>query len=214
MLRVILLGLLVEIYAILVICCALSFCDLVGITEHKMKLIFLDIDGVLNSTAQFVVLGQRGANAEGIDPIALGLIKFICEKTGAKIVISSTWRFCATTFDAGFEKIAGMFEAKGWNRPPIIGQTPRGKTGHRGAEVNMFLEGRTDVERFICIDDSVDFFEDQNLVHIDDATGITIRDALQAITLLGLSDKSFTKEIDDLKSHTERRTVNEEQSNN
>lgn len=48
-----------------------------------MKIIFLDIDGVLN---------YRGSNF--IDTECFNNLKHIVEATGAKIVIISTWRVC------------------------------------------------------------------------------------------------------------------------
>lgn len=55
-----------------------------------MKIIFLDIDGVLNSRAY-----DRKRNWDeqtDIDETRLPLIKEIVDATGAKIVLSSTWR--------------------------------------------------------------------------------------------------------------------------
>ncbi len=55
-----------------------------------MKVIFLDIDGVLNSAAYDRVRDWRTLSA--IDESRLPLLKEIADKTGAKIVLSSTWR--------------------------------------------------------------------------------------------------------------------------
>lgn len=55
-----------------------------------MKIIFLDIDGVLNSRAYD---RKRNWNEQtDIDETRLPLIKEIVDATGAKIVLSSTWR--------------------------------------------------------------------------------------------------------------------------
>ncbi len=55
-----------------------------------MKIIFLDIDGVLNSK---VYDAQRNWNEQtDIDETRLPLVKKIVNETGAKIVLSSTWR--------------------------------------------------------------------------------------------------------------------------
>lgn len=53
-----------------------------------MKIIFLDIDGVLNSEEW---LYKRNDN-ETINPEQVKLLKEIMDKTGAEIVLSSTWR--------------------------------------------------------------------------------------------------------------------------
>ena len=55
-----------------------------------MKIIFLDIDGVLNSR---VYDRKRNWNEQtDIDETRLPLVKKIVDGTGAKIVLSSTWR--------------------------------------------------------------------------------------------------------------------------
>lgn len=55
------------------------------------KIIFLDIDGVLNSLDYFEsVKGHKGYKE--INPEKVKLLKEIVERTGAKIVLSSTWR--------------------------------------------------------------------------------------------------------------------------
>lgn len=55
-----------------------------------MKIVFLDIDGVLNSRAYD---RKRNWNEQtAIDATRLPLVKKIIEATGAKIVLSSTWR--------------------------------------------------------------------------------------------------------------------------
>ena len=55
------------------------------------KVIFLDIDGVLNSKKWFVNNNFRKQKFE-IDPDAVKLLNHVIRKTDAKIVISSTWR--------------------------------------------------------------------------------------------------------------------------
>ncbi|MDE7380098.1 MAG: hypothetical protein K2N14_03500, partial [Clostridia bacterium] len=55
-----------------------------------MKIIFLDIDGVLNSLKYDASRDKR--KLTNIDETRLPILKSIVEKTGAKIVLSSTWR--------------------------------------------------------------------------------------------------------------------------
>lgn len=64
-----------------------------------MLLIFLDFDGVLNSVP-FMERLQERLQAEGkplatrytIDPVAVELLNGLIEETGAKVVVSSSWR--------------------------------------------------------------------------------------------------------------------------
>ena len=62
------------------------------------KIVFLDIDGVLNSELHYVEKSQQqladeiGYPLSEISRSAVSLLNQIVEKTGAKVVISSTWR--------------------------------------------------------------------------------------------------------------------------
>ena len=61
----------------------------------KNKIIFMDVDGVLNYTKWYYDDRNPGNlyDQEGeIDPECVRRIVNICEKTGAKIVLSSDWR--------------------------------------------------------------------------------------------------------------------------
>jgi len=58
--------------------------------SEMMKVIFLDIDGVLNCSSEGPVIGS----VLDICPKRLDMLKQIVEQTGAVIVVSSTWRFC------------------------------------------------------------------------------------------------------------------------
>ena len=65
-----------------------------------MRLIFLDIDGVLNSIVfqeikklkKINSLDCLGKAEKNIDPNNLDLLRLLVEQTHAKLVISSTWR--------------------------------------------------------------------------------------------------------------------------
>lgn len=60
-----------------------------------MKVIFLDVDGVLNSDEYFDKI--RNLNIEGIeceiDIEKIRLLKKAIDETGAKVVLSSSWRY-------------------------------------------------------------------------------------------------------------------------
>lgn len=163
--------------------------------ENK-KIIFLDIDGVLN------VIPPDYDQFGGIfhDHLVdnLGLI---IKETGAQIVISSTWRF------DGLERMKQMWHFR--NLPgEVIDITPdchdlvnKGRFEHfehvdRGHEIDYWLEGRTDIESYVIIDDDNDFLPHQrdsfvrtanNINHtdcIDIGYGLTKECARKAISIL------------------------------
>lgn len=160
-----------------------------------MKIIFLDIDGVLNSLTS-AISNKRSYSPAGLSKDAIGLLKFVVEHTDAKIVISSTWRSFGSN-----EWFIGLFEAYGWHRPPIIDRTRPNKSKEiRGDQINDWLSDNN-VENYICIDDDSDFYDYQNLVQTKMVNGFQLYDALKCIDILGNIKSDSSKLINDLKLH-------------
>lgn len=125
-----------------------------------MKLVFLDVDGVLNS-GNFFSSGRRVKSHDydpknQLDPEAVELLNEIIEATGAKIVISSVWRYNHKPIE--LREILGAFGFKG----QIIGSTPRStESKARGKEIDAWLtesgySRRDPVEKFVILDDDED----------------------------------------------------------
>lgn len=141
-----------------------------------MKILFLDIDGVLISNASARKYGVRKA-----DPELVKLLNQITHATGAQIVVSSTWR----VFD-DIEKILVEWGVTA----PVMGKTcyPHGLA--RGIEIHEWLlETKLEIERFAILDD------DQcmeplmgHLVLTKWATGLTSANVELAIRKLGLCE--------------------------
>lgn len=119
-----------------------------------MKVIFLDIDGVLNSRAY-----DRKRNWDeqtDIDETRLPLVKEIIERTGAEIVLSSTWREHwsqdISKCDSDGEYITRTFKKFGLE---IYDKTPDiGRYAERRDEINCWLEAHPgEVDSFVIIDD-------------------------------------------------------------
>ncbi len=119
-----------------------------------MKVIFLDIDGVLNSRAY-----DRKRNKDGqtdIDETRLPLVKKIVDGTGAKIVLSSTWR---EHWDTDAEKcdIDGVYVNEIFAKfgLKIYGKTPDlGIDFDRPDEITAWLNSAQEtIESFVIIDD-------------------------------------------------------------
>lgn len=127
-----------------------------------MKVIFLDIDGVLNSTETQPV-EERGLMYSIHRPLVLRLNRIV-EATGAKIVLSSTWRLAddwhKTMLEAG---IADVFLGR-----TISLQKERFESGitgaefmERGKEIQEWLDGHPDVDRYCILDDDSDMLPHQ-----------------------------------------------------
>lgn len=158
-----------------------------------MKVVFLDIDGVLNYT-QWYVSGRNPGNLDGkegdIDPLCADRVNLICEKTGAKIVLSSDWRiswpYCIDRLEKG-----------GIKQGFVIDKTPEhmwvehcGKDfsdyTSRGSEIDDWLSRHPECDRYVILDDRKDFTEEQkiNFVHINSMCGIDDTDVDFAIQIL------------------------------
>ena len=114
-----------------------------------MKIIFLDIDGVINSAEYDLSRGEKDGN---IDITRLPLIKRIVENTGAKIVLSSSWRKLWESDKAlcsaeGLE-IDNIFSSVGLK---IFDKTP--VMGLRSQEIAFWLENHPETESFVILDD-------------------------------------------------------------
>lgn len=108
------------------------------------RVIFLDIDGVLNS-ANFI---KNGGSFDNVDPVAVARLRRAIEATKAVLVISSTWRL-----NKDWEnRLRSAFTVAGWGDPPIIGRTPSRRS--RGVEIAEWLQTNP-VEDFVIIDDDI-----------------------------------------------------------
>ncbi len=140
-----------------------------------MRVLFLDFDGVLNSTEWFerniqairesTSLLQRGE--QELDPVLVERVSALVAETNTSVVISSTWRILHS-----LENINEMLLRRGWTAPPAIGVTDRTQTGFRGHEVNMWLAEHPQFTHHVILDDSTDFLPEQPLVRTNHRTGV------------------------------------------
>lgn len=107
-----------------------------------MKVIFLDIDGVLNG-----IEFQKSATKEPpiIDETRLTILKEIIDQSGAKVVLSSSWKkfwkpHC--TFDIIFQK-SGI---------DIYDITP--VLGWKKDEISTWLAAHPNTESYVILDDA------------------------------------------------------------
>ena len=125
-----------------------------------MKVLFLDIDGVLNSEVFMRRRLDSQDNAAWInmlDPEAIERLNHILDTLSeVKVVLSSSWR------SAGKDEIQQALEQRGF-RGTLIDVTPSLETmdgliwisPDRGTEIDTWLKGK-DVESFVILDDDDD----------------------------------------------------------
>jgi hypothetical protein len=121
-----------------------------------MKIIFLDIDGVLNSVRSAVALGgyptpnyDHVKNRERFDPVAVALMRQI-SRQNVKFVLSSTWRKYISVIM--LEKVLNL---------PFIGETPVINSARRGDEIQKYIDDHPVIEKFCIVDDDSDMLESQ-----------------------------------------------------
>ena len=145
------------------------------------KVIFLDIDGVLNCHRTAFGLGgiPHEFTPEGVaqlDAVAIGLIRSIAATAGAGLVLSSTWRLHHTAEEA----------AQGLGLP-IFDCTPR-FAGIRGDEIQDWLNRHPEVTDYAIVDDDRDMLPEQmhRLVHTSGFDGFSWANAMRLSQLMGI----------------------------
>ena len=162
------------------------------------KILFLDIDGVLNTKFWYRKMDDgtpRDKWGYVFDPMSVANLKRIVEETGADIVISSSWK-CI-----GLSELQKMWKSR---KLPgrIIDITPDIMTDEdmldidldlidpgksRGDEIKKWLSRQENqVSHYAIIDDMYEMLPEQqdNLVMTDSETGITDEDADRIIEIL------------------------------
>jgi hypothetical protein len=125
-----------------------------------MKIIFLDIDGVLNR--------RTTPNPRNlpyvVDKTLLRRFKALLDRTGAKVVLSSTWRYDP----------AGLFSAR-HRGIPFIGYTPDLPNKPRRDEILVWLRAYRRITRFAVLDDDDDELDELPLFQPVSSEGLTWR---------------------------------------
>lgn len=142
--------------------------------------------GILNYTLWYYDDRNPGNlnGEEDVDPLCVDRINLLCEKTGAKIVVSSDWRI-ATNWQNRLER-AGLKNIIDKTPITVFGQY--GKTYHfsRGEEIQMWLESHLSVKNYVIIDDREDMQQNQldHFVKVNSYYGFTDKDLEKALMIL------------------------------
>jgi hypothetical protein len=169
-----------------------------------MKIIFLDIDGVANSVAYMATdayfaecyaVGVEDpldyevvikAHHLHLDPKVIQLLNKLVDDSGAKVVLSSTWRirYSLDEMNAMLKMRGATFE--------VTDKTPQIRFSRvfRGEEVRDYLKGlKEKPEAFVIIDDNDEFpkFQKQ-FVRTDEKVGLTQEHVDKALKILGIEN--------------------------
>lgn len=155
--------------------------------NNKMKIIFLDIDGVINPNTNIWARKKKGEPTDSYNITLPGdkiyRLKRIVDNTNANVVISSSWRigFISATMkpSKAYMNAYNQLTPYGIN---IIGWTPLHRKRHRGTEINWWLN-EFQIKNgykpdYIIIDDNIEDLLCLHRGHI-----------VKTTTLLGLQDE-------------------------
>lgn len=138
-----------------------------------MKIIFLDVDGVLiNSNAIKLGFGK-------VDRQCVLLLNKLTDVTGAAIVFSSCWRIGRTIEEC--RELLSNWGVTG----SVLDRTINDWGATRGKEIQLWLNAHKEVEIFVIIDDGSDMgLLILNLVQTDFEFGFTDDDYDKALKIL------------------------------
>jgi hypothetical protein len=163
---------------------------------NQKKIIFLDIDGVLNHHLFYVAEKEAGRIGQrDTDPKSVEYLNTLCNETGAEVVVSSTWRLGRTT-----EQLQELLKEAGFTGK-VIGRTEDlryGKGGEsilRGNEILHWIKENTKLigaeywqyKSYVILDDDSDmlYWQKDNFILVDHYCGITPSTIFQAKKILG-----------------------------
>ncbi|MBR0295672.1 MAG: hypothetical protein IJQ67_07250 [Bacilli bacterium] len=154
-----------------------------------MKLVFCDIDGVLNSE-----IGTAETGVLGIEDEKLYLLQALLESTGAELVITSKARFAESVYEERLKTI----EKKGIR----IRDAFRGKTlssNPKAIEVLAYLQNKCkDIDNILILDDNDHDFSEyfkHNFILVSTKTGLTVKDVEEGIAILGKEKPIYRKRM-------------------
>lgn len=156
-----------------------------------MKVIFLDIDGVLNSDEYFdKILNKEITGIEqDVDVEKVKLLKEAVNITGAKVVLSSSWRYTRKA-----QELRELLIEYGISTDvtPFL-------QNHRGLEIKKWLMDNPDTEDFVILDDEIfdsyDEFLLSKLIKVSDATGKGFGTGLLQKDIINIINKLESKTV-------------------
>jgi hypothetical protein len=121
-----------------------------------MKVLFLDIDGVVNNRRSAAHYSYRGAI--GIDPHLAFLVGKLVMDTDIKVVLSSSWRHWPEGREEIRKQVVDFIDiTPTLPRPPGMGRD----YCERGREIKAWLDGHPEVTKYAIVDDDNDMLPEQ-----------------------------------------------------
>ena len=156
-----------------------------------MKALFLDIDGVIATPASMRKSYALGREPEDMlfDTMALMYVGRLVERTGAKVVLSSSWREDLDSNDpllrAIVDNLCRQLETVG---APLFDVTPKVLGGDRSTEIGAWLDAHP-CEAWAILDDRATFEQrpdvcEGHLVLVEDSNGVRHPHYLKALAAL------------------------------
>jgi hypothetical protein len=143
-----------------------------------MKVVFLDIDGVLNSERFLAVHPEKIFPRDYIDREAVKELNRIVH-TGARFVLSSSWRIAHRVDQVQRMLDEVGFEGQIVDRTPLLGrQAPE----TRGLEIRQWLDENPLPQVFVALDDF--YVSEVPAIRVDPQVGLTYADVSRAIEML------------------------------
>lgn len=188
-----------------------------------MKVIFLDIDGVLSPHSKFAPDSAHFPYHVTFSPAAVKNLKHILNVTGAKLVLSTRW-----VDKLGFSNTALVLASHGITGPYVIGQDvskdknehvspgdwlsdkggkfwgitvpPKKMSSDKCHEISFWLNDFSDqIKGYCVIDDDIIAGQEDYQVQTDGEVGITKKDAEKIIAVLNSGMKKYHDKIADYK---------------
>lgn len=171
------------------------------------KILFLDIDGVLNYMPDReslldlkINLGYDKFQHEiyGFSERLVNYLRMIIDATDCKIVFSASWRYFKDHYIEGSDWRKTLADLLVVDQSIFIGNTPDISSGwdiggvsrRRGSEIKMWIDCNTEPGKykFCVIDDEIgdiiSVLPKKNVVHTDMRVGLTQNDVEEAIRIL------------------------------
>lgn len=149
-----------------------------------MKILFLDVDGCLNSEdyAVYRYVTKKFDTDQFVDERAVAFLNYIIAQTQAKVVLSSSWR-------GDWINAEKRLKNNGFDYS-IYDITPYDPTRFRGKEIKMWIDkyekDHEPLESYVILDDDNDMLDEQrnNFVRCNFIHGLTSHDCYKAIEIL------------------------------